>query len=397
MSLPEVAITGLGVVAPGAVGCEAFAALLREGRRMGAVLADDDWPDLPAPRRAAVVRGFDPVWPRSAAKVLRGAARPLALVAAAALEAAAQAGVPADDPEGRLAVVVGGSNLTLGQSLDNARRVAAGGSPAARHGYEVFDTHVMASLAAVLGARGPGFTIGGAAAAGAVALMAGFDLIRAGRADRCVVAAPPTVLGAAEWQALSLIGALAWGESRPFDAASTGFMPGEGAAAVVLERTDRCAGPVLARLLSAEMRLGGSALPTPSADDEARVMRAALAAAGCAPGDIDLISAHATGTAAGDAAEAAAILEVFGPHGPPVNALKGLIGHGLSSAALVEVVAAVLQMRGGFVHSNPWLDGAVGGLPYVGKAAQVLPVGRVLKTAFGFGGIDCALVLGGVE
>src|SRR5699024_11473848 len=88
----------------------------------------------------------------------------------------------------------------------------------------------------------------------------------------------------------------------------------------------------------------------PSREGEKFVMREALRRSNVEPRDIDLVSAHATGTPLCDETEAAAIVSVLGAkaEGPWVNATKSLLGHCLASAGLIEAVACVLQMRGGY-------------------------------------------------
>ena len=80
-------------------------------------------------------------------------------------------------------------------------------------------------------------------------------------------------------------------------------------------------------------------------------------------------------------------------HRFPVNAAKGLIGHAVNTAALIETVAVLIQLRDGFVHPNIGLHDPVRPLPYAGDAAVPRPVRRALKTAFGFGGFNAALIL----
>lgn len=263
----------------------------------------------------------------------------------------------------------------------------------------MFDTHAVGLISEMLGCRGPGITAGAASASGMAALVAGLDLLAAGRASRCLVVGLPADLGAADWAGLDLIGALADGRTRrdggicrPFDADASGFVPGEMAGAVLLGPAEGAS----VRITGSALRLDGSAQPSPSLEGELRVMREALARADIAPGDLDLISAHATSTPLGDATEADAIVELVGETAL-VNAPKGLIGHGLNAAGLVETVAVAAQIAGGFVHPNLHLEAPVRPLHYAGPAAVDRPVRRVLKTGFGFGGFNAALVLEGAE
>jgi malonyl-ACP decarboxylase len=225
------------------------------------------------------------------------------------------------------------------------------------------------------------------------------DMLAAGRASACLVVGLPVDFGRAEWAGLDLIGGLAderrIGEgpaSRPFDSAASGFLPGEAAAALVLEQGHSTTG--LARIAAAESMLDGSHLPGPTPRREIEVMQRALAAASMMPSDIGLISAHATSTPLGDRVEADAIATVFADApGLLVNAAKGLIGHAVNAAGLIETVATLIQMRGGFVHPNIGLLDPVRPLPYAGASTLSRPVRCAMKTAFGFGGFNAALIL----
>jgi|GEM_PF-2172243 len=403
-----IALLGSGAVTGFGVGVPALAAGLREGRGAIRPLVDGEWPGLARPRFAAMVPNLDetaladrvaealPAVADRLGRTLRAARRSLGLGLLAAAEALAGGGGDGA-PDADLALVVAGSNLFAGALAEAEARRLAGGRPGARHGVEMFDTHAVGLLSEALGCRGPGLTVGGASASGTVAIVTAIDLLRVGRARRCLVVGLPADLGPADWAGLDLIAALADDRSvadgrvcRPFDAAATGFVPGEMAGALLLGAD----GEALVRLTGSALRLDGSAQPSPSPDGERRVMREALTGAGLGSDDIDLISAHATSTPLGDRTEADAIAELFGDR-PVVNAAKGLIGHGLNAAGLVETVAAAVQIENGFVHPNAHLENPVRPLRYAGGRAESRTVRRVLKTGFGFGGFNAALVLEG--
>lgn len=125
-------------------------------------------------------------------------------------------------------------------------------------------------------------------------------------------------------------------------------------------------------------------------------MREALRRSNVEPRDIDLVSAHATGTPLGDETEAAAIGSVLGAkaEGPWVNATKSLLGHCLASAGLIEAVACVLQMRGGYAHANANLVRPITeDIRFVSRQRVPATIHYALNNSFGFGGINTALVL----
>jgi malonyl-ACP decarboxylase len=408
----NVHITGMGAVSSLGLGVAALSEGLKQGRVGVRRLQPNEWPDLAAPRWAApapdlkseelnarIAKLLPAIGDRTR-KVLRGARRSLGLGVLAAAEALAMAGRTATAEDERLGIVVAGNNLFAGYAAAMAVRLAEGATrPDARYGFEMLDSHAVGVLSAIFGCRGPGMTVGAASASGLAAVVAAIDMLAAGRATACLVVGLPVDFGRAEWAGLDLIGGLADDRrigdgpaSRPFDTAASGFVPGEAAAALLLERTTLA--PPLGRIAAAELVLDGTHLPSPSIEGETRVMRRALAAAKMAPSDISLVSAHATSTPLGDRVEADAIATVFAAApGIVVNAPKGLIGHAVNAAGLIETVAALIQMRDGFVHPNAGLSDPVRALPYAGAAAVSRPVHSAMKTAFGFGGFNAALIL----
>jgi malonyl-ACP decarboxylase len=368
---------------------------------------------LPGPgplRRAALLppTAFEvaAVPPGSAtARLLRGASPAARSAAVVALQAAEQARLAGSVAPEQLALLLAGHNLSLAGSAATLRAQAGReGFAPPRHALQVWDTHTLGVVAELLSARGPGLVAGGHFASGVAALQQAALLLRAGAADAALCVAPCAELSDLELHALANLGATAslaaeWsGPYQPFGPDQAGFIYGQGAACLVVETAERAAarGAVpLAGLGAAVALLGGRAGPEPSAVDEARAMRAAIAAAGLTPGEIDYVNAHATGTPSGDAAEAAAVAEVFGigPNAPWVNATKAIAGHTLFAAGLVGAAATILQMREGFLHPDPHLTTLPPGLRMVGPAPREIRVRAALCNAFGFDGINGSIVL----
>jgi 3-oxoacyl-(acyl-carrier-protein) synthase len=130
----------------------------------------------------------------------------------------------------------------------------------------------------------------------------------------------------------------------------------------------------------------------------AHVMRLALEDAGIAPGDVDYISAHGTGTPVNDAAETAAVRTAFGAaaDGTPVSSIKSMIGHTMGAASAIETVACCLALRHGFLpptinysEPDPLCD-----LDYVPNTARFQRVEIAMNNSFAFGGNNASLVLG---
>jgi malonyl-ACP decarboxylase len=124
-------------------------------------------------------------------------------------------------------------------------------------------------------------------------------------------------------------------------------------------------------------------------------MAEALRRAGLAPGQVDYVNTHGTASRLGDETEVAALRAVFGDGdgGPWVNSTKGLVGHCLCAAGVVEAVAALLQLRDGFVHPNANLECPIDdSCRFAGPAPEPEELGVVMSNAFGFGGFNSSVV-----
>lgn len=410
---PAVVVTGMGIVSALAADIPAFLAALREGCSAIAEVAG---------RPMATLSGFD--WTRwferaadeeaaRARRVLRAA--PLASRAAccAALEACRMAGLPgAVDPD-ETAVIVAGHNLHQRYITETFRHYLD--KPAflnPRFAFSFLDSHALGSVAEVLGLRGPGFMAGGGFASGNVALYQALQLLRSGDADACLCIGGLADFSDFELRAFDNLGAHSPGgpdgdaaqACRPFDRGRNGFVYGQASGCLVLETADharRRQAPALAELVAVGLVMDGHHAAEPNRAGEARAMRRALARAGIDPGSVDYLNAHATGAGAGDDAECAAILDVFGAgKGPWVNATKALTGHTLFAAGIVEMIATILQMQGGFVHGNPNLTdpikptGPIDGAPrFAGRHAVPAEIRSALSNSFSFGGINSSAVV----
>ncbi|SDT75199.1 3-oxoacyl-[acyl-carrier-protein] synthase II [Streptomyces sp. TLI_053] len=321
----------------------------------------------------------------------------------AARQAWADAGRPEVDGE-RLAVVIGtgtGGALTmLGQ--DDVLE-ASGVRKVSPHTVPMLMANGPAAWVSIeLGARAGAHTPVSACASGAEAIALGLDLIRLGRADVVVAGGaeacvcPLTLAGFAQARAHSLRNDEPGRASRPFDVDRDGFVIGEGAAVVVLER----AGFAAARRARAHAVLAGAAVTSDAhhitaaaAEGQVRAIRRAVSGAGLSPRDIGLVHAHATSTQLGDRTEAESVTAAIGSH-PVVTATKSMTGHLFGAAGALGALASVLALREGIVPPTRNLErqDPTVGLDVVTGAARRGPVGAVLTNAFGFGGHNASLV-----
>jgi 3-oxoacyl-(acyl-carrier-protein) synthase len=420
--VPRVVITGMGVVTVIGDSVDAFRDSLVAGRS-----GITRWRRAMDPRCYSQVggdlAGFDinahletvgRAYPHDVCKRLRSLTRttplPGRVVAAAALQAYLESGVGDAAPPERVAHVLAGHNVNAAYIVENT--MTFHDEPdyiEPLFGLHVLDTDVLSMTSELLTIRGPAFTVGGACASGNLAVLAGLDLLRARRADAVLVTGSPIEIEAVFLHSWALMDALSFKSfndaperaSRPFDRRREGFVPSEGAGAIVLERLD--AAQARGATIHAEVRGASSVsdacrLTRPDEDGQARAMMLALDDAGMTANEIDYINAHATSTPLGDAVEAAAIQAVFGTRARsiPISATKSMIGHCLSAAGVVELIATVLQMRGGFVHPtinqdepDPAFD-----LDFVPDQAREARITTAMSNSFGFGGLNSSIVVG---
>ena len=418
----RVVVTGMGVLTRTGETLAQYLASLQEGRsgitqwkcidarvplRVGGDMSDFNLGE----HLARVGADYPHAWVARAEKLLRAAPLSGRLTAAAAMQAFADAGIAHVAGE-RVAHVLAGSNLNqqyIQESVLACREEPEYVDPL--YGLLFLDTDVLSVISEILGVRGPSFTVGGASASGNLALLSAIDQLRSGRAEAALVSGGACIPDSTVLQGWVMLDALATRSfndepsraSRPFDARREGFVPSEGAAAVVLETYEsaRARGAhIYAEVLGAASASDAARSSLPNADGQAWAMQAALADAYLDPEEINYVNAHATSSRLGDAVEVNAIKMVLGEHAydVPVNATKSMTGHCLSAAGIVEFVATVLQMQHGFVHPtinleepDPELD-----LDFVPNEARDYRIEYALSNSFGFGGLNAAVVVGRV-
>jgi 3-oxoacyl-[acyl-carrier-protein] synthase II len=243
-----------------------------------------------------------------------------------------------------------------------------------------------------------------ACATGAEAIAWGLDIIRSGRADVVVaggteaVIHPLPIAGFASMRAMSTRNDEPEKASRPFDKGRDGFVLGEGAGIVVLERADHAAARgarVYARLAGAGMTSDGYDIvqPDPDGHGAVRAIRAALRDANVDPRDIVHVNAHATSTPVGDIAEIVALHRAVGEH-PVITSTKSMTGHLLGAAGAVESIATILAVYHSTVPPTINLDDPDDklDLDVAAHKARKLEIPAALNNSFGFGGHNAALV-----
>jgi 3-oxoacyl-[acyl-carrier-protein] synthase II len=385
----RVAVTGLGVVAPCGIGREAY------------------WTGLLGPgltgTRASEIADWDPTPWFDSPKEARRSDRVEQFALAAAAEAIEQSGMPDADPT-RIGTIfatgVGGLHTLeeqVGVRLEKGdRRV----SP-----FLVPMMMANASGAAIsmrYGLRGPNETICTACAASTHAIGYAARLISWGIVDAAVTGGSEAASTACALAGFGNMTALSsTGTSRPFDAARDGFVMGEGAGVLVLEEWDaavRRGATILGEILGAASTADAHHItaPAPGGTGAITCMRAALDDAGLSPADIRQVNAHGTSTPLNDAAEAAAIVEVFGPSAVAVTSTKGVTGHALGAAGALEAAAVLLSMRHELIPptANTREIPAEFELDLVTEQPRAWSPGPAVSNNFGFGGHNGSIVIG---
>jgi 3-oxoacyl-(acyl-carrier-protein) synthase len=312
------------------------------------------------------------------------------------------------EPE-RVSAIVAGHNINSMHSYRNWQQFVEGPNHIdALYALSSLDSDHAGCVADVLGIQGSAYTVGGACASGNVALRCAMDEIRLHNMDIVLVVGAVYDASPLELHSLAMMGAISVTSfnaepakaSRPFDMAREGFVPSHGGGALILEDLDHAenrGARIYGELLGVEVSSAASRLPGPSEEHEAQVIGRVLRNTGIDPRKIDFVSAHATSTQVGDMTEIRALQRVFGDHARSlkINAPKSMLGHTCWSSAVVETVAALLQMVAGRFHPSTNIDHLDPGIDIDVCANRMTehPVHYLLKNAFGMGGINSASII----
>ena len=279
---------------------------------------------------------------------------------------------------------------------------------------QIMNSGVTAYIGGRLGLGNKIISNSSACATGTQAILMGHEYIKHGIAKRMVV-------GSSEFVDAYVFGAFdsmrilsrnfndhPEKASRPMSMSAGGFVPGSGAGALVLEDLDFALArnaTIYAEILGGSNNSGGQrnggTMTAPSSAGVIRCIHEALADANTSARSIDLVCGHLTATLA-DKLEIENWVQALGRSGedfPLVNSLKSMIGHCLSAAGSIEVVAAVLQIVHGFVHPNINLEDPNPEIVNL-ISSHNLPttmvkkeINIVAKANFGFGDINTCLII----
>jgi len=333
---------------------------------------------------------------------------PIQMSVLSALEAWQDAQMFAEENDAeRLGVIVAGESTT--QNYRYGLQADFEANPeylSPRYALQFLESNQVGVLSEILNIKGEGFVVGGASASGNVAIIKAVQLIQSGIVDTCLVTGVVADLSPIELQGFVNIGAMVGKNefqtpdqvSRPFDTQHAGFVYGQASASVVLQSCDiaTAKGAVIrSKILGTALNLDGVSTTEPSVTGEAGAMNAALRRGGIAADEVDYLNAHGSSSPLGDNTEVKAIKSVFKNHASKlwVNSTKGLTGHCLYSAGVVELIASVLQMEGEFIHPNKNLENPIDhDIRFSGKTFEKGKIELAMSNSFGFGGINSSII-----
>jgi len=404
----NIVVTGAGAITPIGLDPESFWSNLTAGVSGVRAISAFDHAELDV-HIAAEVRGFDPLTYLDA-KAARRLERFAQFAVGVVQQALTSARLTIDETNAdRIGLVMNTGGGGVQKVVDETRvEVARGSDRVSPLFVPMMMPNIGACQASILnGIRGPVTTATAACAAGVQAIVDAIRLIRAGEADVVIAGATESVMTSIAFAGLSNMHALSrrngdpTAASRPFERDRDGFVFGEGAGALVLEREEHAR----ARGVAPIARVAGGAMtadahhitaPRPDGEGAARAMTRALRSADLSPGDVDYVCAHATATEVGDIAEVRAIRRSLGPRAEQivVSAPKSMVGHLLGAAGMVTALACVFAIRDAVVaptinydHPDPACD-----LDVVPNVARHTPVRVALANGFGFGGQNAVAV-----
>ncbi|MGY2011485.1 ketosynthase chain-length factor [Nocardia gipuzkoensis] len=398
-------VTGLGVAAPTGLGLEKYWSTTLAGRTGIRRITRFDPASYPA-RLAGEITGF------AAEEHLPGRLLPqtdrmtrLALVSAD--WAFADAGVrPADLPDYAAGVITASSSggFEFGQNELRALWSKGGEYVSAYQSFAWFYAVNSGQISIRNGLRGPSSVVVSDQAGGLDAVAQARRQIRRGTA-LVVTGAVDASICPWGWVAQLASGGLSTVADPaqaylPFDAAATGYVPGEGGALLVVEDAEHAARRNAPNIYGEIAGHAATVDPRPGSGGEPGLRRAAelaLRDAGVTPAEIDVVFADAAGIADLDRIEAEALVAVFGARGVPVTAPKTMTGRLYSGAAPLDLAAAFLSIRDGVIPPTIGTSLAAEYQLDLVTAARPAPVRTALVLARGAGGFNSAMVVRGPE
>ncbi|AUD01513.1 beta-ketoacyl-[acyl-carrier-protein] synthase family protein [Spirosoma pollinicola] len=415
----RVVITGLGVAAPNGVGVPSFLDAIQHGRSGIAFQ-----PILAELKFSCQIGGIPPITEEIKQKYFTDLqlrqlnSSGIIYGVIAGMEAWHNAGlsVAAEQPDWDSGIVFGTGILGIDKFRESIYKVDEGqvrrlGSTTV---VQTMTSGVSAYLGGMIGCGNQLTANSSACATGTEALLLAYERIASGQATR-MLAGSCSDHGPYIWGGFDAMRVTPYQfndaperASRPLSASASGFVPGSGAGALVLESLESALSrkatiyaEVLGGHLNSGGQRGGGSMTAPNALGVKRCIQQAIEQAGIQPNEIDVIDGHLTATIK-DSAEVTAWCEALDRRGadfPYINSLKAMVGHCLSAAGSIECVAAVLELHEGFIYPSincEDLHPEVSNLIAPKKIPQQLieqPIQVLAKANFGFGDVNACVIL----
>ncbi|SEM92536.1 beta-ketoacyl-[acyl-carrier-protein] synthase family protein [Nonomuraea pusilla] len=408
-------ITGMGVLAPGGVGRDAFWKLLAAGQSATRALTVFD----PAPFRSQLSAevDFDPRAAGLTERETRRMDRAAQFAVVCTREALTDSGLDLSRVDPSRVGVSLGSAVGCTTSLEEEYRVLSdeGRQWLVDHTYGVphlYGYMVPSTLAVEVawqaGAEGPVHLVSTGCTSGLDAVGTGARLIEENAADIVLAGATEAPLSPITYACFDAIKATSANNddpehaSRPFDARRDGIVLGEGAAVLVLEEESRArarGARIQAELVGYGQRNNAFHMTglRPDGREMAEAIRVALREARLDPTAVDHINAHGSGTKQNDRHETAAFKDSLGDHARrvPISSIKSMIGHSLGAIGSIELAACVLALEHQVVPptANLRVPDPECDLDYVPLEARDHRMDVILSVGSGFGGFQSAVLL----
>lgn len=414
----RVVITGLGVAAPNGVGLPAFTEAIRQGKS-GITF----WPLLADLNFACQVGGKPPVteairqqyFTELQLKQLNSSGVIYGVVAGREAWENAGLGVAEDTPDWDSGIVFGTGMLGVDKVREavykiDAKEVKRLGSTTIA---QTMTSGISAYLGGMLGCGNQVTANSSACTTGTEAVLMAYERIASGQALR-MLAGSCNDDGPYIWGGFDAMRVMTYKHnnapaqaSRPMSATASGFVPGSGAGALVLEALESALernafiyGEVLGGHVNSGGQRGGGSMTAPNAMAVIRCIQQAVTHAGISPQAIDVIDGHLTATIK-DASEVNSWCEALGRRGkdfPYINSLKSMVGHCLSAAGAIECVGALVELSEGFIYPSincedvhPEIAALIG----TGKIPQQIihkDIKVIAKASFGFGDVNACVI-----
>lgn len=418
MQANRVVVTGLGVVSPNGIGIENFLSAISAGK--SGVEYDDELAALdfsckisakPKISEAFKSQYFSELELRnfSATGILYGVI--------AGLDAWKDAGLILDSnqPDWDSGTIFGTGTSGIDKfresiyKIDNKQTRRLGSTAVA----QTMNSGISAYLGGKLGLGNQVTTNSSACTTGTESILMAYERIRGGHAKR-MLAGSTSDSGPYIWAGFDAMKVCTFKHndspaqgSRPMSASASGFVPGSGAAALLLEDLESAlarGATIYCEVLGGNMNSGGQrnggTMTAPNSEAVQKCIRDALTNSGIDAAEIDAINGHLTATSK-DALEIANWAGALGRKGvefPYINSLKSMVGHCLSAAGSIECVASVLQIKHNFIFPNincedllPEISGMIdpSRIPTGATAKQI---NVVAKASFGFGDVNGCII-----